>query len=145
LLKSEVFFISEKRGIDIMKNLPSILIAALLALFLIGEISAAGNSGNTEPGSPIAFMAEAIKHAEMAKTHKAHAEHIHKHAEASLEYVKKVEAEAIENENSEGRVHITESIRHLVEAINHAKAGHADIASEHVTDALEEMRQFTTR
>lgn len=128
-----------------MKNLPSILIAALLALFLTGEISAAGNSGNTEPGKAIAFMAEAIKHAEMAKTHKAHAEHIHKHAEASLEYVKKVEAEAIENENSEGRVHITESIRHLVEAINHAKAGHADIASEHVTDALEEMRQFTGR
>ncbi len=126
-----------------MKNIPSILIAAMLALFLIGEISASGNSGNTESGKAIIFMAEAIKHAEMAKTHKAHAEHIHKHAEASLEYVKKAEAEAIENENTGGREHITESLRHLVQAINHAKAGHADIASEHITDALEEMRQFT--
>lgn len=123
-----------------MKNIPSILIASMLALFLIGEISA---SGNTESEKAITFMAEAIKHAEMAKTHKAHAEHIHQHAEASLEYVKKAEAEAIENENTGGRGHITESLRHLVQAINHAKAGHADIASEHITDALEEMRQFT--
>ena len=126
-----------------MRNIPFILIAAMLALFLIGEISASGIPGNTESGKAAAFMAEAIKHAEMAKTHKAHAEHIHKHAEASLEYVKKVEAEVIENENGGGREHITESIRHLVQAINHAKVGHADIASEHVTDALEEMRQFT--
>lgn len=128
-----------------MRNIPSILIAAMLALFLIGEIGASGNPGDTESGKATAFMVEAIKHAEMAKTHKAHAEHIHKHAEASLEYVKKAEAEAIENENSGGRVHITESIRHLVQAINHAKAGHADIASEHVTDALEEMRRFTVQ
>ncbi|QOJ24027.1 MAG: hypothetical protein HRU78_10555 [Gammaproteobacteria bacterium] len=126
-----------------MKNITPILIAAILTFFLIGEISASGASGNAETGKAITFMAEAIKHAEMAKTHKAHAEHIHKHAEKSLEYVKKAEADAIENEDTKGRVHITESIRHLVEAINHARVGHADIASEHVTDALEEMRQYT--
>ncbi|MBS0497553.1 MAG: hypothetical protein HRU77_14185 [Gammaproteobacteria bacterium] len=128
-----------------MRNIPSILIAAMLALFLIGEISASGYSGNTESEKATAFMMKAIKHAEMARTHKAHAEHIHKHAEASLEYVKKAEAEAIDNENTGERRHITESIRHLVQAITHAKAGHADIASEHVTDALEEMRQFITQ
>jgi len=128
-----------------MRNIPSILIAAMLALFLIGEISASGYSGNTESEKATAFMMKAIKHAEMARTHKAHAEHIHKHAEASLEYVKKAEAEAIDNENTEEKRHITESIRHLVQAITHAKAGHADIASEHVTDALEEMRQFITQ
>lgn len=128
-----------------MRNIPSILIAAMLALFLIGEISASGYSGDTESERATAFMMEAIKHAEMARTHKAHAEHIHKHAEASLEYVKKVEAEAIGNANAEERKHITESIRHLVQAINHAKVEHADIASEHVTDALEEMRQFITQ
>ncbi|MDE2389352.1 MAG: hypothetical protein KGN35_09790 [Betaproteobacteria bacterium] len=125
-----------------MKNIQSILITAMLALLLSNGISASGYSGTVKSGEAAAFIAEAIKHAEMAKTHKAHAEHIHKHAEASLEYVKKAEAEAIENGNPEGRVHITESIRHLVEAINHAKVGHADIASEHITDALEEMRQF---
>lgn len=128
-----------------MRNILSILMAAMFALFLMGEISASSYSGNAESEKATAFMVEAIKHAEMAKTHKAHAEHIHKHAEASLECVKKAEAEAIENENTEGRRHITESIRHLVEAINHAKVGHADIASEHITDALEEMRQFITQ
>lgn len=125
-----------------MKNIPSILIAAMLTFLLISKISASGYSGNTESEKAAAFMVEAIKHAEMARTHKAHAEHIHEHAEASLGYVKKAEAEAIENANIGERRHITESIRHLVQAINHAKAGHADIASEHVTDALEEMRQF---
>lgn len=89
-------------------------------------------------------MAEAIEHAEEAK-HKAHAEHIHKHAKKSLKYVKKAETEAIEHGNAKGRPHIIASIQHLTEAIKHAKMGHATIAVEYVTDALIDMRQFATK
>lgn len=126
-----------------MRNITPILITTISMFFLIGEISASDSSENTGTGKAIIYMTEAIKHAEIAKNHKAHAEHIRKHAEKSLEFVKKTEVDSIENENTTGRAHITESIRHLVEAISHAKVGHADIANEHVTDALEEMRQFT--
>lgn len=87
-------------------------------------------------------MAEAIEHAKEAKTHKAHVDHIIEHAKMSLEYVKKAEIEVIEHENNKGRVHITESIQHLVEAIRHAKMGHTAIATEHIADALEQMNKF---
>ena len=126
-----------------MKNILSILIPGILIFFFSSEISASGEE--TKSAGGIGFMTEAIKHAEIAKTHKAHAEHIRQHAKMSLKYVKKAEIEAIEDGNTMGRTHITESIRHLVEAISHAKMGHTDIASEHVTDALEEMRRFTTK
>lgn len=127
-----------------MRNILSILPAGILLLFFSSGISALEYSGKTESGG-VDSMLEAIKHAEIARTHKAHAEHILKHAEKSLEYVKRAEIETIESGNDKGRAHITESIRHLVEAINHAKMGHADIASEHITDALEKMHQFTTQ
>ena len=128
-----------------MKNILSILAAGILVLLFNDGIYASGYANKTEPGVGVASMIEAIKHAEMAKTHKAHAEHILQHAEKSLEYVKKVEAETIEYGNDRERKPITESIRHLVEAISHAKMGHIDIASEHITDALEQMHQFATQ
>ena len=138
-------FINKQWGVNIMKNISTILAAGILAFFFSSQVSASGYLGETESGGGAGFMAEAIEHAEEAKSHKAHADHIHKHAKKSLEYVKKAEIEAIEYGNTEGRVHITESIQHLVEAIRHAKKGHADIAGEHLADALEEMRQFTTK
>jgi hypothetical protein len=124
-----------------MKNISTILAAGVLAFFFSSQISASGIFSKTGTGGT-SSMAEAIEHAEIAKKHKAHAEHIHDHAKESLEYVKKAEIEAIEHGNSKGRVHITSAIQHLVEAIRHAKIGHAAIAVEYVTDALEDMHQF---
>lgn len=128
-----------------MKNISSILAVGILTLFFCSQISASGYAGTTESGKGAGFMAEAIKHAETAGTHKAHADHVLEHAKMSLKYVKKAEIEAIEHKNTEGRVYITGSIRHLVEAIKYAKMGNVHIAIEHVSGALEEMHQFTTR
>ena len=36
---------------------------------------------------------------------------------------------------------MTESVKHLKEAIEHAKMGHADVATKHVQQALAEMRK----
>ncbi len=141
---AHVLLLSTNSGVYIMKNISTILAAGILALFFSGQINASGYSGETESGG-VGFMAEAIEHAKEAKSHKAHANHIHKHAKKSLEYVQKAEIEAIEHGNTEGRVYITESIQHLVEAIRHAKMGHTDIAGEHIADALEEMHQFTSK
>ncbi len=127
-----------------MKKLSTILAAGILAFFFSSQIGASGIFAQTGTGGT-SFMAEAIEHAEIARKHKAHAEHIHDHAKESLEYVKKAEIEAIEHRNTEGRVHITSAIQHLVEAIRHAKIGHATIASEYVTDALEDMQKFMTK
>lgn len=128
-----------------MKNILSILVMGIGVLLFSNGIGASGYSSKTESGAGVGSMIQAIKHAEMAKTHKAHAEHILQHAEKSLEFAKKAEAEAIESGNEKERKPITESIRHLVEAISHAKLGHTDIASEHITDALEQMHQFATQ
>jgi hypothetical protein len=125
-----------------MKNILTILAAVIFAIFFSSQVSASGYLGKTKSGGGAGYMAEAIEHAEEAKTHKAHVDHIIEHAKMSLEYVKKAEIEAIEHGNNKGRVHITESIQHLVEAIRHAKMGHAAIATEHIADALEEMHQF---
>lgn len=86
-------------------------------------------------------IAEAIKHAEMAKTLSGDAKEIQKHAEMSLEYARKAEIEAIDKVNSQGVEHITASITHLQKAIEHAKMEHADVASKHVDEALNEMHQ----
>lgn len=127
-----------------MKNISTILAAGILVLFFSSQISASGFLGETESGGA-GFIAEAIEQAKTAKSHKAHANHIHYHAKRSLEYVKKAEIEAIEHGNTKGRVHITAAIQHLVKAIKQAKIGHAHIASEYVADALEDMRQFSTK
>lgn len=124
-----------------MNRLTIILAATMLALFFSSQINASDSPGDMDPGG-VRSMAEAIKHAETAKTHKAHAEHIHEHAKESLKYVKKAEVEAYEHGNTTGKEHITESIQHLVEAIEHAEMGHARIAGAHVEDALVEMYQF---
>lgn len=128
-----------------MNNILSILVVGIGVLLFSNGVGASGYANKTESGAGVGSMIQAIKHAEMAKTHKAHAEHILQHAEKSLEFAKKAEAEAIAGGNDKGRRPITESIRHLVEAISHAKAGHTDIAGEHITDALEQMHQFATQ
>lgn len=128
-----------------MKNISTILAAGIFAIFFSSQIVASGYLEKTESGEEAGFMAEAIEHAEEAKTHKAHVDHVIEHAKMSLKYVKKAEIEAIELGDNKGRVHITGSIQHLVEAIRHAKMGHAEIAVEHVSDALEEMRQFISK
>lgn len=125
-----------------MKKIIAILGAGILVFFFNNPINASGYSGETDSSGGKAAMAEAIEHAEEAKSHKAHADHIHDHAKESLEYVKKAEMAAIESGNTEGRVHITEAIQQLVEAIKHADMGHTRIASEHVAGALHEMYQF---
>jgi hypothetical protein len=38
---------------------------------------------------------------------------------------------------------MAESVKHLQEAINHAKADHADVATKHVEEALKHMRKST--
>lgn len=125
-----------------MKKVMTILAAGILVLFIGNPTSASGDGGDMDSSGGKAAMAEAIEHAEEAKSHKAHTNHIRDHAKESLEYVKKAEIAAIESENTAGRAHISEAIQHLVEAIKHADMGHAQIASEHVTDALHEMYQF---
>jgi len=124
-----------------MNKLTIILAATLLALFLSSPITASDSPGDMDPGGVLS-MAEAIKHAETARTHKAHAEHIHEHAKESLKYVKKAEMEAYEHGNTAKKQHITESIQHLIEAIKHAEMGHTRIANTHIEDALLEMNQF---
>jgi hypothetical protein len=127
-----------------MRKILSILAGGMLVLFFSGGINAFEYSAKTESVG-VDSMLQAIKYAETAKTHKAHPEHILKNAEKSLEYAKKAEIETIELGSDKGRAYITDSIRHLVEAISSAKMGHTDIASEHITDALEEMHQFTSQ
>jgi hypothetical protein len=39
---------------------------------------------------------------------------------------------------------MTDSIKELKQAIEHAKAGHADIATKHVDEALMHMRKSTS-
>jgi len=67
------------------------------------------------------------------------------HAEMSLKYAQDADDEAIENINTQGAEHITASIAHLEEAIKHAKMGHADVASKHIDEALNEMHQYTAK
>ena len=128
-----------------MKNIYTTLAIGILVLFFISQVSASGYSGKTESGGEAGSMAEAIKHAEMAKTHKGDAKKLLHHAERSLKYAKKAEKETTGKGNARGVAHITASITHLEEAIQNAKAGHAEIAIEHVDDALEEMHQFVAK
>ena len=119
-----------------MKNISTILAAGILVLFFSSQLSA-------ESGREIGFMmAEAIKHAEEARTHKAHAKHVKKHAKMSLKYVKKAEIEAIKHGDNQGREHMTAAIQHLVNAIKQAKIGRANAATEYVASALVDMYQF---
>lgn len=138
-------FINKQWDIYIMKNILTILAAGFFAIIFSSHISASGSTEKTESGRAAVYMAEAIEHAEEAKTHKAHADHVIEHAKKSLKFVKKAEIETIEHGNNEGRVFITEAIQSLVEAISHAKMGHTIIATEHVAAALEQMRQFVDK
>lgn len=127
-----------------MKKISAFFATGILVLFLSSQTGASDFSDVTESGKAASFMEEAIKHAETAKKHKAHADHIHEHAKMSLEYVKSAEIEAIElGYTSKEREPITESIQHLVEAIRHARKGYTLIANEHIAKALTEMHQFT--
>ncbi len=126
-----------------MKNILTILIAALLALCFSSQISASEYSVKTESGEAAGFIAEAIKYAEIAKTHGDDAKKILQHVEMSLKYAQDAEDEAIEDINTQGGEHITASIAHLEEAIKHAKMRHADVASKHINEALNEMHQYT--
>lgn len=128
-----------------MRNIQIILAAGLFTMFFSSQIVASGYKEKIESDAATGYMAEAIEHAEEARTHKAHADHIIEHAKTSLEYVKKAEIEAIEHGNNEGRIYITETIRNLVEAINHAKMGHTIIATELIAAAIEQMRQFISK
>ena len=125
-----------------MKNITIIIAVSIFTLFFNSQIIASGYSGKTESGESASSMAEAIKHAEMAKAHADDPKKILQHAEKSLEYDKKTEKEASGKGNARGVAHINASIKHLDEAIKHAKMGHADVASKHIDSALEEMHEF---
>lgn len=119
-----------------MKNISTILAAGIVAFFFSSAISA-------DSGKEIGLMmAEAIEHAEEAKTHKAHPKHVKKYAKLSLKHVKKAEIEAIKHNDTHGREIMTAAIQNLVEAIKQAKKGRAHIATEYVAKALEDMYQF---
>ncbi|SEN44931.1 small metal-binding protein SmbP [Nitrosomonas marina] len=125
-----------------MNSLSAHLILVIFSL-LFNTLANASNYKDDDFDGGKRWMLEAIDHAKTAKSHKAHAHHIHEHAKESLKYVKKAEIVAIEQNNTEGRVHITTAIQHLVKAINQADDGRSRIAIEHLSIALEAMRQFT--
>lgn len=129
-----------------MKNISTILAIGLLTFFLSAQVNASGYGGQTESaGKASGFMAEAINHAEMAKTHGDDAKEILQHAELSLKYANNAEEGAVEEINVAGVQHITASITHLEQAINHAKMGHPDVAIKHIDEALNEMHQYTAK
>ncbi|SET30439.1 Small metal-binding protein [Nitrosomonas marina] len=125
-----------------MNSLSTHLIIVILSLFFSTLVYSSDYKDEDFDGGKT-LMLEAIDHAKTAKSHKAHAHHIHEHAKESLKYVKKAEIVAIEQNNTEGRVHITTAIQHLVKAIDQADDGRSRIAIEHLSIALEAMRQFT--
>lgn len=125
-----------------MKNIIIIITVSIFTLFFNSQIIASEYSGKTKSGGAAVSIAEAIKHAEMAKAHADDPQKIVQHAEKSLEYDKKAEKEASGKGNARGVAHIAASIKHLDEAIKHAKMGHADVASKHIDNALEEMHEF---
>ncbi|MCP5246179.1 MAG: hypothetical protein H6937_09600 [Burkholderiales bacterium] len=134
-----------------MKNTSTIIAVGILALLFSGQISAAGYGGQTDSMDKAQtesigksdYLSEAIKHAEMAQANNADAKKILQHAEKSLAFDRKAEKQVLGKGNSKEAEHITASIKHLEEAIKHAKMGHANVASLHVNDALKEMHQFT--
>ncbi|AEJ02279.1 hypothetical protein Nit79A3_2509 [Nitrosomonas sp. Is79A3] len=127
-----------------MRKISALLAVGFLALIFNNQISASGYGSKTESQGKISdSMTETIKHAEMAKAHGSDAKQILQHAERSLKYAKEAEKEAIAKGNTKGADHINASIKHLDHAIEHAKMGHADVASKHITDALSEMHKFT--
>lgn len=127
-----------------MKNAVIMVAMGFFLLFLGGLINSIGASGKNQAVG-VDAMLEAIEHAEEAKTHKAHPNHMHDHAKESLEQVKKAEMDAYEHGREEGKIHITQAIQHLVEAIKHADMGHSRIAGEHLEDALMEMRSYVNQ
>lgn len=124
-----------------MKNVAVLIITGVLVFFAGGLIGSAGASDSNETAG-VDSMLEAIRHAEEAKTHKAHPEHMHDHAKTSLEHVKKAKIEAYEKGREKGESHITGAIQHLVKAIEHAEMGHSSIAGEHIERALLEMQRY---
>ena len=140
-----------------MKNIITIIAVSIFALSFNSQIIASGYSGETksekkaeskikgEAEKEAGFVAEAIKHAEMAKAHEDDEKKILQHAEMSLKYAQDADDKAIEDINTQGAEHITASIGHLEEAIEHAKMGHADVASKHIGEALNEMHQYTVK
>lgn len=129
-----------------MKKISTILAVSILVFFFSSQISASGYGGKTGFGENVNInMAKAIDHADMAKAHENDAKEILKHAETSLIYAQQAAAKAIDNINVPGMEHIDASIRHLEEAIEHAKMGHADVASKHIDAALDDMHAYTAK
>ncbi len=128
-----------------MKNIITILAASVLVLFFSSQISASGYSGKTEAGGVAGSTAEAIKHAEMAKTHGDDAKKILQHGEMSLKYMEEVDRETVGKVNVEEDKHINGAVMHLKEAISHAEMGHADVANKHISEALNDMRQIPVK
>ncbi|AEJ01670.1 hypothetical protein Nit79A3_1868 [Nitrosomonas sp. Is79A3] len=129
-----------------MNNISTILAAGILVIFFSSQVSAAGYGGQAQSeGKATSSIDEAIKHAEMAKAHGDDAKEILKHAEISLKYAKDTVVEVIEKINISGMERIDASIKHLEEAIKHAKLGHADVASKHIDAALNEMHAYSAK
>lgn len=129
-----------------MKNISTILAASILALFFSSQVSAAGYGEQAQSeGKAISPIDEAIKHAEMARAHGDNAKEILKHAEMSLKYTHDATVKDIEKINILGMERIDASIKHLEEAIKHAKIGHADVAGKHINAALNEMHAYSAK
>ncbi len=118
-----------------MKKVLTILAIGVLALFISSQINA------SETGS----LADAIKHAEMAKTHGDDEKKLLHHVEMSLKHVEEIDREALGKVNAEEEKLINAAIMHLQEAISHAEMDHADAASKSIDKALKEMRQFSAK
>ena len=63
----------------------------------------------------------------------------------SLKYTHDATVKDIEKINILGIERIDASIKHLEEAIKHAKIGHADVASKHIDAALNEMHAYSAK
>ncbi|PSJ17380.1 small metal-binding protein SmbP [Nitrosomonas supralitoralis] len=112
-------------------NQPKIIITVLSTLtFFFSSLVATASNDNYH-------TAEAIKHAETAQIHgkAGHVKTLLEYAQQSL-----IHAKAAENELAGSHQRITDSIKHLEEAIAHARQEDSEAATRHTSQALEYMR-----
>ena len=94
-----------------------VMMALVGAPMVAGVAFAAGNK----------HQAEAVEHAKEAVAHGKHAEAALKHAEGAVAETK--------------NPHVTEAIKGLKDGIEHGKAGHADVATKAVENALPHLSE----
>ncbi len=110
-----------------MKTLIKMIAALAVGLFLSTQVYA---------DSRTAFIDEALRHADLAVTqgNEGHVKELLMHAKESLGFAKQAANEKGETE------HIVHGIKHLEDGIKHGEEGHADVATQHIKDAITHLR-----